>query len=251
MSKVIVEFKNVTKMFSLVNVSSGGLRSLIVNPFRAFNEFKKRKKFIALDNISFTVFEGETIGLVGTNGSGKSTILGLMAGVLRPTEGEVIINEKPFPMLELGAGFHPELNAIDNIFLNGALLGVPEKTINSRKDEIIKFAELEEFKNEPIRVFSSGMLARLGFSIVSILQPKFLIIDEVLAVGDGRFKKKCYKVIESFKKNKVTIIFVSHDAGEVRRLCDRVIWIDNHKIRESGKASLVLAKYEQFLKKGG
>jgi len=236
----VVEFINVTKKYTLFHNIS--YKEAIFNFFKK-EKIKNKNMFLALDNISFSIKKGEAVGIVGKNGSGKSTILGLIAGVLKPNGGKVKVSTNVSPLLELGGGFHPDLNAYENIRLNGVLLGVELKKIEKNIDKIIEFAELNEFKNQPIRTYSSGMLARLGFSIVTQLDPQLLLIDEVLAVGDSKFREKCINTMLDFKKKNITIILVSHNPDDIKVLCDRVIWIDNHKIKMDDKTDIVLREY--------
>lgn len=242
--KYIIEVNNVTKIFPLYNVLTGGLRTFLFNMPSAIKSLRENK-FTVLDDVSFKIKKGETVGIIGRNGSGKSTLLSLLAGVIQPTKGQIIVNARVSPLLELGGGFHPDLTGIENIELNGVLLGLSKKLVRSKMRDILDFAELGEFENQPIRTYSSGMLARLGFSVVSQLEPELLIVDEVLAVGDDRFREKCYKKIEEFKKNGVTILVVSHSANEIKRICDRAIWIHEHKIRAEGKVNEILDMYQK------
>ncbi|WP_259474285.1 ABC transporter ATP-binding protein, partial [Klebsiella pasteurii] len=181
------------------------------------------------------------------NGAGKSTSLGLVAGVIKPTKGSVTTRGRVASMLELGGGFHPELTGRENIFLNATLLGLRRKEVLQRMDRIIEFSELGEFIDEPIRVYSSGMLAKLGFSVISQVEPDILIIDEVLAVGDISFQAKCIKTIKEFKNRGVTILFVSHNMSDVEKICDRVVWIENHRLREIGSAERIIELYKQAM----
>ena len=243
MKETIIELKEVTKVYKLIqNVS---YKEFIFSLFSKQKRKSIRREFVALRNISFSIRRGETVGIIGRNGAGKSTLLSLIAGVIKPTSGKIIVRDKVFPLLELGSGFHPELNAYENIILNGVLLGIPLKFIKGKINDIIKFAELEDYADQPIRTYSSGMLARLGFSIVTQLNPRILLIDEVLAVGDERFRKKCIDLMLSFKKQSVTIVFVSHNLYEIELLCDRVIWIDNHKIKMDGATKEVIQKFKE------
>lgn len=240
--KPLIEFIGVSKWFPLYHSLQASFKSFILGFPKSIKKFRS-EKFVALEDISFCVNPGETIGIIGKNASGKSTTLGLIAGVLEPSIGQVIVRERVSPLLELGGGFHPDLTGRENVLLKGVLLGLPRKLVQNKSDEILDFAELRPFADQPIRTYSSGMLARLGFSIITQLQPKLLLIDEVLAVGDVRFKEKCYGVIEEFKKNGVTMLLVSHEPYEIRRLCDRAIWIDNHRIKDDGGAERVLGEY--------
>ena len=185
---------------------------------------------VVLRNISFNVKKGEAVGLVGKNGCGKSTMLKTIAGVLTPTMGTVKVNGTVAPMIELGAGFDPELTARENIFLNGAILGYPQEMLKERFDEIIDFAELKDFVDVPVKNFSSGMTTRLGFSIATIYTPDILIVDEILAVGDFAFQKKCEKRIGDMLNSGTTLLLVSHSTEQVRRICDRAVLINKGKM---------------------
>lgn len=187
--------------------------------------------------------KGESVALIGRNGAGKSTTLGLVAGVLKPSKGEVKVVGRVASMLELGGGFHPELTGRENIKLNATLLGLRRAEVNKRLDKIIEFSELGEFIDEPIRVYSSGMLAKLGFSVISQVDPDVLIIDEVLAVGDIAFQRKCIETINEFRKRGVTILFVSHSMNDVMKICDKVVWVENHRLKAIGEASSIVDEY--------
>ena len=203
----------------------------------------KHSKFQALKDISFDVKKGETFGIIGKNGAGKSTILGLIAGVLRPNKGCVTVKGRVSPLLELGAGFHPELTGRENIMLKGVLIGLTRSEVLKKMDEIIDFSELNDFIDQPVRIYSSGMLARLGFSIVASLDPEILLIDEILAVGDMDFQKKCIQRMAEFKKRGVTIVFVSHNLVSVENICDRLLWIENHSGKRLGETKDILNEY--------
>lgn len=236
-----VKFTNVSKHYRLIN--TGGLKVFIFNFLKQIKNYKNNI-FIALEDISFEIINQEVVGIIGKNGAGKSTTLGLIAGVLKADKGDVEVNGKIAPLLELGAGFHHDLTGRENILLNGLLLGMKKKDIILKVDEIIEFSELKEFIDQPIRMYSSGMLSRLGFSIAIQTDPDILLIDEVLSVGDKSFQKKSSDKIKEFKKKGVTIIFVSHDASSVERLCDKVIWIENHKIKMIGKTEDIMKVYK-------
>ncbi|NEW60324.1 ABC transporter ATP-binding protein [Sulfurovum sp. bin170] len=226
-----VEFINVTKKYKLLNTS--GIKELLFNPIKIVKEYRENQ-FMALERVSFEIKDGDVVGIVGRNGAGKSTMLGLMAGVLFPTEGKIEVNGKIAPLLELGAGFHPDLSGRENIVLNGILLGMSRKEMLSNIDSIIEFSELKEFIEQPIRIYSSGMLSRLGFSIAVHTNPDILLIDEVLSVGDRSFQKRSEDKIYEFKKMRKTIIFVSHDFELVKKLCSKMIIVENHKILYNG-----------------
>jgi lipopolysaccharide transport system ATP-binding protein len=238
----VVEFQHVSKTYPLYHHITGGIKNLIFHPIRGVRSLR-HSQFQALKDISFDVRKGETLGIIGKNGAGKSTILGLIAGVLRPNKGRVTVNGRVSPLLELGAGFHPELTGRENIMLKGVLIGLTRSEVLAKIDEIISFSELNDFIDQPVRIYSSGMLARLGFSIVASLDPEVLLIDEILAVGDMDFQKKCLQRMAVFKKRGVTIIFVSHSFENITRICDRAIWIENHIIKMIGETKAVVKSY--------
>ncbi|WP_261455532.1 ABC transporter ATP-binding protein [Serratia ficaria] len=243
---VAIEFKNVTKRYPLYHHIGSGIKELIFNPRRALSLLSGRS-YLAIEDISFQVKKGESVALIGRNGAGKSTSLGLVAGVMKPSSGSVSVVGRVASMLELGGGFHPELTGRENIRLNATLLGLRRKELKQRLDKIIEFSELGEFIDEPIRVYSSGMLAKLGFSVITQVDPDILIIDEVLAVGDISFQRKCINTINEFKKRGVTILFVSHNLDDVEKICDKVIWIENHKMKDMGDAHSVISQYREAM----
>ncbi|MEN3034564.1 MAG: ABC transporter ATP-binding protein [Aquificaceae bacterium] len=238
MNDVVIRFSNVEKSFPLYR--RPGIKTMLLNP-RYFWTLKER--FVAIKDISFEVYRGETFGIVGKNGAGKSTILGLIAGVLVPDRGRVEVRGKVVPLLELGAGFHHELNAVENIMLNGVLLGASRRKMKALTGEILEFAGLKEFAHQPIRTFSTGMLARLGFSIAVHIKPEILLVDEILAVGDSEFQKKCLEKISELQKSNVTILLVSHDAKQIERFCKRAMLIEDKHIKLLGEAKEVIKAY--------
>ena len=242
----VINFSHVTKEYPLYHHIGSGIKDLVFHPKRAFQLLKGRK-YLAIEDITFNVGKGEAVALIGRNGAGKSTSLGLVAGVIKPTKGTVTTQGRVASMLELGGGFHPELTGRENIYLNATLLGLRRKEVQQRMDRIIEFSELGDFIDEPIRVYSSGMLAKLGFSVISQVEPDILIIDEVLAVGDISFQAKCIQTIRDFKNKGVTILFVSHNMSDVEKICDRVVWIENHKLREIGSAERIIELYKQAM----
>lgn len=244
--KTVIEFLDVTKKYPLYHHIGSGIKELIFNPRRALSLLSGRS-YLAIENINFSINKGESVALIGRNGAGKSTSLGLVAGVLKPSSGKVKVTGRVASMLELGGGFHPELTGRENIKLNAVLLGLRLKEVNDRINKIIDFSELGEFIDEPIRVYSSGMLAKLGFSVISQVDPDILIIDEVLAVGDIAFQRKCMETIKEFKMKGVTILFVSHNMDDIKKICDRVIWIENHRLKEIGKADFVIDAYKKAM----
>ena len=235
----VIKFENVVKKFSLQNQ-------------KTFKEFipallkgeETKKGFTALDNISFKIKKGEVVGIIGPNGSGKSTILKLIAGVMSPSSGKISVHGKVSPLIELGAGMHPELTGYENIYLNGAILGLSRKEIDKNIESIIDFSEIREFINQPVKHYSSGMYMRLAFSIAIHVNPEILLVDEILAVGDSDFQAKCFAKMEEFKKSKdVTIIFVSHSLGQVENFCNRVIYLNHHQILFDGNPTEAVQKY--------
>lgn len=210
-----------------------------------FNRRTRKEWFRALDNISFHIQPGESVALIGPNGAGKSTTLKLLAGIYKPGSGIIGKSGRIASLLDLGVGFHPELTGAENVYLNGALLGLGRSQMLKLIPEITEFAELERFIDIPVKYYSSGMFMRLGFSLATSVEPDILLIDEVLAVGDAQFQKKCYDRIYGFKGSGKTIVFVSHDMDAVSRLCDRVLWIDAGKIKMVGPVKEVLDNYTQ------
>ena len=206
---------------------------------------KSKNEFWALKDISFHIEQGDVLGVVGANGAGKSTLLKVVSGVLKPTEGTVNVQGKIAPMLELGAGFDSELTARENIFLNGAILGYKKKFLESKYNEIVEFSELQDFMDVPVRNFSSGMLARLAFSISTLVNPEVLIVDEILSVGDLAFQKKSYDKMEKMIHGGTTVLFVSHAADTIQKMCNKAIWLDKGKLIMFGSAQEVCAEYIQ------
>jgi len=205
----------------------------------------KYKDFNALQNINLQIHKGEIFGIIGNNGAGKSTLLKVISRVLIPTQGRVWIKGKVAPMLELGAGFHPELTGRENVFLNGTILGHPLREIEGHMDEIIEFSELRTFIESPLRTYSSGMHARLGFAASTSWEPDILILDEVLSVGDESFRRKCKTRMKEFRNGKTTTILVSHSMNNIRSLCERVAWLDHGKILAVGPVNEVIAEYRR------
>jgi len=242
MSNPVIIFDNISKSYPLYHHITGGIKNFFFHLSKGISSLKN-SRFEALRDISFEVYKGETFGIIGRNGAGKSTTLGLIAGVLKPSKGKVIVKGRISPLLELGAGFHPELTGRENIMLNGVLLGLTRAEVLKKMDEIIEFSELGEFIDQPMRVYSSGMLARLGFSVVSSLEPEVLLIDEILAVGDMNFQKKCLDKMMGFKKSGVTMVFVSHSMQDIKMICDRVMWIESHIIKMIGEPKVVVDSY--------
>lgn len=245
----VIRFDRVSKSYPIYSHVLGGLKASLLNAPETFRRFRQNR-FLALNDVSFQVMQGECLGFIGSNGSGKSTTLALIAGVLKPQVGQLYVQGRVCPLLELGAGFHPELTGRENILLNGILLGLTRRAILSKLDEIVAFSELESFLDQPIRTYSSGMLARLGFSVAAHLDPEILLIDELLAVGDLRFQEKCLEKLEQFKKSQVTIVLVSHSLGQVRDFCGRVIWLKDGRIAGDGQPHAVISSYEEAMARG-
>ena len=234
-----IEIRNVSKKFKLFSDRRTNLKEM-------FTERRRKDKsddFWALKDISFDIPRGKTFGLIGHNGSGKSTLLKLVAGIHRPSDGTVTTHGRISAMLELGAGFHPELSGRENIYLNGSILGLTRKQIDAAMEQIIEFSGLREFIETPVKVYSSGMYVRLGFAIAVNLDPEILIIDEVIAVGDEEFQRKCFDHLYELRRTGTTIVLVSHSLGLVADLCDQVAWIDNGKLMGVGEARPLIDKY--------
>ena len=237
--RAAIKFEHVTKQFSKQNQ-------------KTFKEFlpalflgeKTVDRFTALDDISFEIKKGETVGLIGPNGSGKSTILKLVAKVMSPTSGKVHVHGKISPLIELGAGMHPELTGRENIYLNGAILGLKRKEIDGYFQSILDFSELSEFIDQPVKHYSSGMYMRLAFSIAIHVEPEILIVDEILAVGDSAFQEKCFKKMEEFKKKSVTILFVSHSLSQIQSFCNRVLYLNHSHLVSDSTPEISCQKYQ-------
>lgn len=241
---IALRVSGVSKNFALPRERNTSIKSAIVNAF------KQRDKEVdvqhALRDITFDVKEGEFFGIVGRNGSGKSTLLKILAEIYRPTKGSVKSNGKLVPFIELGVGFNPELTGRENVYLNGALLGFSRKEIRARYDDIVAFAELEDFMDQKLKNYSSGMQVRLAFSVATRAEADILLVDEVLAVGDADFQRKCFQYFRKLKKDKKTVVFVSHDMGAVKEYCDRAILIEKSKIIKSGKVNEVASAYTKL-----
>lgn len=243
LAPLIVRFVDVGKSFRRFEYQPFLLRNLLL---RVSGRHQKPREFWPLRNISFDIRRGETVGLIGTNGSGKSTLLRLIAGACFPSEGRIAVRGRIAPLLALGAGFHPDMTGRECVEVNGTALGLTRSEIVNRMDDILEFAELGDFLDMPVRYYSSGMLARLGFSVAVHTDPDLLLVDEVLAVGDHAFQKKCFARIHEIQQSGTTIFFVSHDADIMRRLCDRVLWLrDGHLVRD-GAPGPILDEYLSF-----
>jgi len=242
-----IEFQDVSRRFILHHERRSSFQDWFIGLFRPRGQ---AEEFWALRNVTFGIRHGETFGLVGRNGAGKSTLLKLVTRILEPTSGKVRVNGRTYAMLELGAGFHPELSGRDNIFLNGSLYGFSRKDMQRKYEEIVRFAELERFVDMPVKHYSSGMFARLGFGIAVNMEPAIMVIDEVLAVGDAAFQQKCFRALDELKARGTTILFVSHDAEVVRSFCDRAALLVDGHLTDIGPAGDVVDHYEQMLHTG-
>ena len=239
--KKIVEARNIYMKFNMMEERIDSLKEYVV---KFFNGKLLYDEFISLQDVSFDIYQGDILGIVGLNGAGKSTLLKIVAGVLSPSSGNIKVNGSIAPLIEVGAGFDPELTARENVYLNGAILGYPKDFLTSKFNDIIEFAELEKFIDVPLKNFSSGMYARLGFSIATMVQPDLLIVDEVLSVGDFRFQEKCEKRIQDMIKDGTTVVIVSHDINVIEKICTRVLWLESGKIKLFGNTENVCEKYK-------
>lgn len=239
----MIKLENVSMKFNLGIEKEFSIKQAFVN-FFSFNKPKKKKEeFWALKDISFSVKKGEVIGLIGSNGAGKSTLLKVVSGVMKPTKGKVTVNGVISPMIELGAGFDAELTARENIFLNGAILGYSKDFLKSKFDDIVNFSELKDFLDVPVKNFSSGMTAKLAFSIATIVNPEILIVDEILSVGDIKFQEKSKNKMLEMIKGGTTVLYVSHSLESIKQLCDKVIWLEHGKIIKMGNTDEICKEY--------
>lgn len=240
--KTIIEVNDVTMRFHMNTDRILSLKEFVT---KGLSKKLKFEDFTALENISFVVKKGETLGLIGRNGAGKSTMLKVISGILKPTKGTVSIYGNVVPMLELGSGFDFDLTGKENIFLNGAILGYSEEFLKSKYDDIVAFSELSQFIDTPIRNYSSGMLARLAFSVASVVEPEILIVDEILSVGDAQFQEKSRKRMLELMGGGTTVLFVSHSLDQIREMCNRVIWLENGTIKMMGNTKEICDAYEK------
>lgn len=243
MREQMLSINHVTMNFRMVNDKIDSLKEYIVKLLQGKLVYNK---LTVLDDITFSVGKGEVIGVIGRNGAGKSTLLKIISGVLQPTSGHVETFGNIVPMLELGAGFDAELSGKENIYLNGAILGYSEQFLNEKFDEIVEFSELGNFIEMPIRNYSSGMMARLAFSIATVVNPEILIVDEILSVGDVGFQNKSRARMMELMGGGTTVLFVSHSLNQIREMCNRVVWLENHKIYLMGETQSVCDAYQKF-----
>lgn len=242
MSKTMIEVSDVTMRFRMNNDRIMSLKEFVTTALRGKLQYDD---FTALEHVSFKVKKGETLGLIGRNGAGKSTILKVISGILKPTQGSVTCHGNIVPMLELGSGFDLDLTGRENIFLNGAILGYSEEFLKQKCDEIIEFSELGQFIEMPIRNYSSGMLARLAFSIATVVKPEILIVDEILSVGDAQFQEKSRKRMMELMGGGTTVLFVSHNLNQLREMCNKVVWLEHGQVRMYGRTQEVCDAYEE------
>ena len=239
MKEIAISVENVEKSFKIYKDKGFTLKERILF-FKSRNAYVKNN---ILRGISFDIEKGDILGIVGKNGSGKSTLLKLITKIIYPDSGSIKINGKVSSLIELGAGFHPDMTGRENIYINASIYGLTKKEIDSKLDTIIKFSELEEFIDSPIRTYSSGMYMRLAFSVAINVEAEILLIDEILSVGDANFQAKCFRKMQELKDSGITIVIVSHDLHTMEKLCNKVIWIESGKIKENGNADIVISKY--------
>lgn len=239
----MIKVDNVSMKFNLGIEKEFSIKQAFVNFFNPKHKKQKKEEFWALKDINFKVNKGEVIGLIGSNGAGKSTLLKVVSGVMKPTKGKVTVNGVISPMIELGAGFDGNLTARENIYLNGAILGYSKEFIDNKFEEIVEFSELRDFLEVPVKNFSSGMTAKLAFSIATIVNPEILIVDEILSVGDIKFQEKSKNKMLEMIKGGTTVLYVSHSLDSIKDLCDRVVWIEHGKMIKIGETKKICDEY--------
>ena len=239
MKEIAISVDNVEKSFKIYKDKGFTLKERVLF-FKSRNAYVKNN---ILRGISFDIEKGDILGIVGKNGSGKSTLLKLITKIIYPDSGSIKINGKVSSLIELGAGFHPDMTGRENIYINASIYGLTKKEIDSKLDTIIKFSELEEFIDSPIRTYSSGMYMRLAFSVAINVEAEILLIDEILSVGDANFQAKCFRKMQELKNSGITIVIVSHDLHTMEKLCNKVIWIESGKIKRNGIPNEVLKEY--------
>lgn len=247
-TETMIEVKNVSMRFNLGIEKGFSIKQAFVDMFKKKKaKNKKKNEFWALKDVNFDINRGEVVGFIGSNGAGKSTLLKVVAGVMKPTKGTVNAYGNICPMIELGAGFDMELTARENIYLNGAVMGYSKELIDNKFNEIVAFSELQEFLDVPVRNFSSGMVARLAFSVATIVNPEILIVDEILSVGDMAFQAKSENKMLSMIGGGTTVLFVSHSIEQIKKMCDRVVWIEHGVVQKIGGKD-VCDEYKEFMK---
>lgn len=238
---VAISVEHLTMEFKISKDKIDTLKEYIIRTLK--RNKKEKEKIRVLDDLTFKVYKGDKVGILGFNGAGKSTLLKILAGIYEPTYGTIHINGKVAPLLELSAGFDKNYSGVNNIYLNGAFLSMEKEFLDDKFDEIVEFSELGEYIHYPVKNYSSGMRAKLGFSIATLIEPDILIVDEILSVGDIKFRKKSSKKINELMAEGVTVLLVSHSIGQIRKICDKCIWIDNGKIVMEGEANEVCDAY--------
>ena len=244
MALPVIEVNDVSMRFNLAKERTDTIKEYILKMAKGQLFFDE---FWALRDVSFSVAAGDSLALIGRNGCGKSTLLKVIAGVMSPTRGHVKTRGNIAPLIELGAGFDMDLTARENIYMNGAIMGFDRRFMNAHFDEIVDFSELKDFLDVPVKNFSSGMLARLGFSIATIVEAEILIVDEILAVGDAAFQRKCVQKMDALMSGGTTLIFVSHSGEQVKRLCRKAVWLDHGQVQRYGDSAEVYDAYQRFL----
>jgi ABC-type polysaccharide/polyol phosphate transport system ATPase subunit len=243
MKDTAILLEHVSKSYRLSHQPYSSLKGILLSMFR----YRRRiEVHHALNDLSLTIRHGETVGLIGVNGSGKSTLLAIIARVIRPSAGKVQVNGRVAPLLQLGVGFHPDLTGLENVYFNGIILGLTRQQIAERLPSIIRFAELEEFIDTPVRAYSSGMVLRLGFAVAVHTDPEIILMDEVLAVGDEAFQHKCLRKIQEFQHEGRTILLVSHDMNQVRQVATRTVWLHQGRVMADGATAEVVEQYLAF-----
>ena len=240
MAEDIIKVEHVTVKYKMLNDRISSIKELVIQKIKGK---LKERFFVALDDVSFNVERGDVVGVVGRNGAGKSTLLKIVSGIQKPTEGKVTLGGRVVPMLELGAGFDMELTGKENVYLNGAVLGYSKEFLDRKYNEILEFSELGDFINMPVRNYSSGMVARLAFSIASMVEPEILIVDEVLSVGDENFQKKSKNRMVELMGGGTTVLFVSHNIDQIEEICNKAVWLDHGHVVMTGSSKEVCDKY--------
>lgn len=244
MEQDIIQVNNITVRYKIANDRVSSLKEFVIKKIK---KSITEKEFLALDNVSFTVKKGDVVGVVGRNGAGKSTLLKVVSGIQKPTSGNIVLNGRVVPMLELGAGFDMELSGKENVYLNGAVLGYSKEFLDEKYNDILEFSELGDFINMPVRNYSSGMVARLAFSIASMVNPEILIVDEVLSVGDENFQRKSKNRMIELMSGGSTVLFVSHNIKQIEEICNKAVWLEHGKVVMTGPSDVVCAEYKKSL----
>lgn len=244
MAQDIIQVNNITVRYKIANDRVSSLKEFVIKKIK---KSITEKDFLALDNVSFTVEKGDVVGVVGRNGAGKSTLLKVVSGIQKPASGNIVLNGRVVPMLELGAGFDMELSGKENVYLNGAVLGYSKEFLDEKYNDILEFSELGDFINMPVRNYSSGMVARLAFSIASMVNPEILIVDEVLSVGDENFQRKSKNRMLELMSGGSTVLFVSHNVKQIEEICNKAIWLEHGKVVMTGPSDVVCAEYKKSL----